>query len=134
MNPSAKNKEYPPLPNVFFEDDELLTPGQVKKYGYRLIKGVGYRLISLAELKEMIKDGRAVPLGHKPTCAETERAIAKLNPSSCQYQAELALETFLQRNLYVQQVLRNNSISLWWDGDRNFPRFKIAANQKQDNV
>jgi hypothetical protein len=117
---------------VFFEDDEPLTPGQVKKYGYRLIKGIGNRLISLAELKEMINDGRAVPLGHKPTCEETEQAIAKLDPSSCQYQAELALEIFLQRNLYVQRVLRDNSVTLWWDEKFRSPRFKITPNQKQD--
>jgi hypothetical protein len=85
---------------VFFEDDEPLTPGQVKKYGYRLIKGIGNRLISLAELKEMI--------------------------------AELALEIFLQRNLYVQRVLRDNSVTLWWDEKFRSPRFKITPNQKQD--
>jgi hypothetical protein len=58
---------------VFFEDDEPLTPGQVKKYGYRLIKGIGYRLISLAEFLAHINP----LLGSRSTSQRAERGGGK---------------------------------------------------------
>jgi hypothetical protein len=134
MNLPSKNneEEYEPLPNPFFPDDMFLAPRQMMKYGYRLIKGAGYRLYSITEFKQMIEDGRAIRLGHKPSRQELERAIEKLDPNSCLYQAELALEAFLQRNLFVQRVLKTNTVKIWSEGKIGWPRLSITPNQQPD--
>ena len=134
MNPPEKNneQEYEPLPNPFFPDLMMLPPRKMMKYGYKLIKGAEYRLYSITEFKQMIEDGRVIRIGHKPTRQELERAIEKLEPHCCLYQAELALEAFLQRNLYVQRVLKTNTVKIWSEGRIGWPRFSITPNQEQD--
>jgi hypothetical protein len=134
MNPTTKNseKEYEPLPNLFFPDSSFLAPRQMMKYGYRLIKGAPYRLYSFAEFKEMIEDGRAIRIGHKPTRGELEKAIEKIELESCLYQAELALNTFLQRNLFIQRVLKTHTVKIWSEGKTAWPRFSITPNPEQD--
>ncbi len=130
MNPTSKNneKEYEPLPNPFFPDDMFLAPRQMMKYGYRLMKGAPYRLYSITEFKQMIEDGRAIRIGHKPTRQELERAIEKLELDSCLYQAELALNAFVQRNLFVQRVLKTHSVKVWSEKKAGWPRFSITPN------
>ena len=64
-----KETDYPPFPNVFFEDEELFTPIQLRKYGYRIKRepGLGYRLYSLAEIKKLIAEGKIVKITPKST-------------------------------------------------------------------
>jgi len=64
-------KKYPPFPPVFFEDNEMLAPRELRKYGYRLKKGMTYRLYSLSEIKDRIKEGSIVPLKELPEKAKT---------------------------------------------------------------
>lgn len=71
-------KEWPPFPKVFFEDDEWLAPGQLKKYGYRLKRGMPYRLYSMTEIKKMIEDGRVVRVEAGPNLsAPKDRKVAR---------------------------------------------------------
>ena len=66
-----KNKnEYPPFPNVFFEDLEMYAPLDIKKYGYQLKPGMSYRLYSGAEIRDRIKDGTVIPLKKRPSKAK----------------------------------------------------------------
>jgi hypothetical protein len=71
-----EERMWPPFPNVFSPDAEMLTPRDIRKYGYRLKRGMTYRLYSLAEIRDRIKDGTIVPIKggpKKPVFEETRK-------------------------------------------------------------
>ncbi len=54
--------DYPPFPRVFFEEEEWLTVCEIRRHGFRLGRGVEYRVYSLVEIRAMIKDGSLLPV------------------------------------------------------------------------
>lgn len=63
---------------MIFEDDEPLTPRQLRKYGYQLKRGWEYRLYSLSEVKKMIEDGSVVPLKKRPKKVKKQKEVILL--------------------------------------------------------
>ena len=115
-----KDTDYPPFPNVFFEDEELFTPIQLRKYGYRIKRepGLGYRLYSLTEIKKLIAEGKIVKITPKSTRPDQYEPGDEL-------QAQLTLYRTAKQNRYVRTTLKQYTITISWDEERNRPRLNL---------
>ncbi|MEN6560209.1 MAG: hypothetical protein ABFD52_05500 [Acidobacteriota bacterium] len=115
-----KENDYPPFPNVFFEDEELFTPIQLRKYGYRIKRepGLGYRLYSLAEITKLIAEGKIVKITPKSTRPD-------LYEPGDELQAQLTLYRTAKQNRYVRTTLKQYTITISWDKERNRPRLAL---------
>lgn len=123
---SNNEEEYPPLPNPFFPDDMRLPPLKMREYGYRLAKGMPYRLYSYTEFKEMIKDGRALPIKKKPPAEKYVWQPGDDIP------AQLAILGTAKRSKYLREMLKRYTITLSWDEVHNRPKIAISPLTPKD--
>lgn len=130
MNPTSKNneEEYEPIPNPFFPDDLMLPPRKMREYGYRLAKGMPYRLYSLTEFKELIKDGRALPIKKRPTSEKYVYLPGDEIP------AQIALLNTAKRSRYVREMLKRNIVTLSWDEEHNRPKISYSKIATKDET
>lgn len=132
-----KAREWPPFPNVIFEDDEPLTPRQLRKYGYQLKRGSEYRLYSLSEIKKMIMDGRVVPIKKRPkkakkhkevilppwcdlrtiTPEENKEAMHRLRMKIALVMTTDNLQKLAEKYL-LQEVLEEYDVTVSWDDEK----------------
>ena len=58
-------KKWPPSQNVFFPELMNLAPRDLRKYGYRITRGMEYRLYTMTEIDRLIEEGKIVPIKEK---------------------------------------------------------------------
>lgn len=85
----TKRQKASLLSDIFFPDDVMYAPSDLKEHGYRLKLLEPYRLYSATEVKELIKEGKIVPMaGVKPVVEEKVSAPANATPTVKQPRTE----------------------------------------------
>ena len=112
-------KKWPPSQSVFFPELENLAPRDIKKYGYRLTRGMEYRLYSRPEIDKLIEEGKIVPIKEK-----SSKPDDKYEPGD-ELQGQFALRRVAMRNRYVRVTLKKYMITISWDEENNRPRFGL---------
>ncbi|MBE3112538.1 MAG: hypothetical protein IMZ46_18850, partial [Acidobacteria bacterium] len=92
-------KKWPPSQSVFFPELEKLAPRDLRKYGYRLTRGID----------KLIKEGKIVPIKEK-----SSKPDDKYEPGD-ELQAQFALRRVTMRNRYVRVTLKKYAITISWD-------------------
>lgn len=111
-------KKWPPSQSVFFPELKKLTPRDLRKYGYRITRGMEYRLYTMTEIDKLIEEGKIVLIKEKSNKPDIYEPGDEL-------QAQLALRRSAIRNRYVRTTLKKYTITISWDEEMNRPHFDL---------
>lgn len=125
---NSDESKCPSLPVVFFPENELLAPRDLRKFGWRLAKGMEYRLYSLAEIPELVKEGKILPIKKRPVSEEYVWQPGDDIP------AQLAILGTAKRSKYLRAMLKRCTITLSWDEAGNRPKIAISQIATKDET